>query len=267
MFAILFWYVVHLIEKMGNKRIQMISSMNFIVGCNSFHPTRLLNSPLQVLVVVTNGDKGFQYDKLLVETRLRDLKQKFATSVDLSPICHLINAHFFRKAKVVVTKVMQNCASILKKVSHIYQTCMNVQHGLSEWNRKHPYKPIMTMKAFDNDIIDKVKPNLRNLKVERKSNLKPHVAIAMFLHDAGEIIYFKDEDFMVVNPNWFCNEVMGHLITLHGNVEKIRWKQIFQDGFGNIEDIQNLIKLSLRNIILDGQALQLICPNILFTCC
>ncbi len=123
------------------------------------------------------------------------------------------------------------------------------------------------MKAFDNDIIDKVKPNLRNLKVERKSNLKPHVAIAMFLHDAGEIIYFKDEDFMVVNPNWFCNEVMGHLITLHGNVEKIRWKQIFQDGFGNIEDIQNLIKLSLRNIILDGQALQLICPNILFTCC
>jgi hypothetical protein len=42
----------------------------------------------------------------------------------------------------------------------------------------------------------------------------------MFLHDVGEMIYFKDEDFVVMNPNWFCNEVMGHLITLHGDVEK-----------------------------------------------
>jgi len=218
----------------------------------SSNTKRSLNSPTQVLVVLTNGDKGFQYDKPLVETRLRDLKQKFATFVDLSPTRHLINAHFFREAKVVVNEVMQNCASILKRVPHIYEACMKVQHGLSEWNRKHPYEPIVTMKAFENDIVHKVEPNLRNLKVEGESNLKPHVAIAMFLHDAGEVIYFKDEDFVVVNPNWFCNEVMGHLITLHGDVEKVGWKQIFQDGFSNIEDIQNLIKRSLKKIIRDG---------------
>jgi len=51
---------------------------------------------------------------------------------------------------------MQNCASILKKVPHIYQACMNVQHGLSKWNRKHPYKPIVTLRAFENDIVHKV---------------------------------------------------------------------------------------------------------------
>jgi hypothetical protein len=62
----------------------------------------------------------------------------------------------------------------------------------------------------------------------------------------------KDEDFVVVNPNWFCNEVMGCLFTLHGDVQKAEWKQVFQDGFGNIEDIQNLIKLSLKKIIRDG---------------
>jgi hypothetical protein len=108
------------------------------------------------------------------------------------------------------------------------------------------------LNGTENDIVHKVEPNLRNLKVEGESNLKPHVAIAMFLHDAGEVIYFKDEDFVVVNPNWFCNEVMGRLITLHGDVEKAGWKQIFQDGFGNIEDIQNLIKRSLKKIIHDG---------------
>ncbi len=93
---------------------------------------------------------------------------------------------------------------------------------------------------------------MRNWEAEGESNLKPHVAIAMFLHDAGEVIYFKDEDFVVVNPNWFCNEVMGHLITLHGDVEKAGWKQIFQHGFGNIEDIQSLIQRSLKKITHDG---------------
>ncbi len=229
----------------------------------SSNTKRSLNSQPQVLVVLTNGDKGFQYDKPLVETRLRDLKQKFAPFVDLSPICHLINAHFSREAKVVVNEVMQNCASIFKKVPHIYEACMKVQHGLSEWNRKHPYEPIVTMKAFENDIVDKVEPNLRNLEVEGESNLKPHVAIAMFLHDAGEVIYFKDEDFVVVNPNWFCNEVMGHLITLHGDVEKAGWKQIFQDGLGNIEDIQNLIKRSLKKIIHEGTNVAIDIPKYL----
>jgi len=51
---------------------------------------------------------------------------------------------------------MQNFASILKKVPHIYQAIMNVQHDLSKWNWKHPYKPIVTMKAFENDIVHKV---------------------------------------------------------------------------------------------------------------
>jgi len=105
-------------------------------------------------------------------------------------------------------------------VPHIYEACMKVQHGLSEWNRKHPYEPIVTMKAFETYIVHKAEPNLQNLEVEGESNLKPHVAIAMFLHDAGEVIYFKDEDFVVVNPNWFCNEVMGRLITFHGDVQK-----------------------------------------------
>ncbi len=217
----------------------------------SSNTKRSLNSQPQVLVVLTNGDKGFQDDKPLVETRLRDLKQKFTAFVDISPICYLLNAHFSQETKVVVKEVMQNCASILKKVPHIYQACMNVQHGLSEWNQKHPHKPIVTMKAFEKDIVHKVEPNLRNLEVEGESNLKPHVAIALFLHDAGEVIYLKDEDFVVVNPNWFCNEVVGRLVTLHGDVERAGWKQIFQNGFGNIEDIQNLIKVSLKKIIRD----------------
>jgi hypothetical protein len=41
---------------------------------------------------------------------------------------------------------------------------------------------------------------------------------------------------------------MGHLITFHSDVEKVVWKQFFQDGFGGMEDIQHLFKLSLKKI-------------------
>jgi hypothetical protein len=51
----------------------------------------------------------------------------------------------------------------------------------------------------------------------------------MFLHDAGELIYFKEEDFVVVNPSWFCHDVMGHLIKLQGHVEKFNLKTTFED--------------------------------------
>jgi hypothetical protein len=101
-----------------------------------------------------------------VETCLTHLEKKFATFVDLLPICHLINAFFSLEAKEVVNEVMQSCASLLKKVPHIYQACMNVQHALFEWNRKHPYKPIVIMKALQNDIVHKVEPNLQNSEVE-----------------------------------------------------------------------------------------------------
>jgi hypothetical protein len=71
----------------------------------------------------------------------------------------------------------------------------------------------------------------------------------MFLHDAGEIIYFKEEDFVVVNPSWFCHEVMGHLIKLQRHVEKVNLHATFRDGWGGIREIEHLLHLSLKDII------------------
>jgi hypothetical protein len=45
-------------------------------------------------------------------------------------------------------------------------------------------------------------------------NLNYYEEVALFLHDASEIIYFKGENFVVVNPHWFCHQVMGHIINL-----------------------------------------------------
>lgn len=86
----------------------------------SSNTKRSLNSPPQVLVVLTNGDKGFQDDKPLVETRLKDLKQKFAAFVDLSPICHFDQRPFFSRSKSGGERGdAKLCINLQKDATHI----------------------------------------------------------------------------------------------------------------------------------------------------
>ncbi|KAH9544646.1 hypothetical protein CY35_12G005400, partial [Sphagnum magellanicum] len=207
-------------------------------------------SPPQVMVVMTHGDKNFPHQRP-IEDHLHELKAKFAAFINLSSTCYWINAHSSQEARDVTIKVTNTCGHILKKMVYIYAACMNVQHGLCEWNKHHPNQPIVTMETFEKQIIDKKAPNLRQLVVQQEFE-KPHVAVAMFLHDAGEMIYFKEEDFVVVDPSWFCYDVMGHLIKLRGHVEKVNLKTTFQGGWGQIGAIEHLLNLSLKEIVHSG---------------
>jgi hypothetical protein len=71
--------------------------------------------------------------------------------------------------------------------------------------------------------------------------------VALFLHDAGEIIYFKDEDFVVVNPHWFCHQVMGHLIEFRRHAKESQLTTTIHDGLITVSRVESLLKLSLKN--------------------
>jgi hypothetical protein len=126
---------------------------------------------------------------------------------------------------------------------------VNVQHGLFDWIKEHPYQPIVAMQTFKNDIVAKKEPSLQPTSPTstHDKNLNPHEAVALFLHDAGEIIYFKDEDFVVVNPHWFCHQVMGHLIELRRPVEEFELTTRIHGGLITVGSVEYLLKKSLRN--------------------
>jgi hypothetical protein len=73
--------------------------------------------------------------------------------------------------------------------------------------------------------------------------------VALFLHDADEIIYFKDEDFVVVNPHWFCHQVMGHLIELRKHVKESQLTGTIPGGLITVSRVESLLKLFLKNAI------------------
>jgi GTPase SAR1 family protein len=214
----------------------------------SSNTKRSSNFAPQVTIVLTNNDKKYIHQQF-VHNYVQKLKARFVDFINLSSNTHSINAHSSREAKQVLKDVTTTCKNVLEKLPKVYETCLHVQLGICQWIKKHPNQPIVSMQIFEREIFAKnasqlqvVPPQLAQPELE-----KPHIAIAMFLHDAGEIIYFKNEDFVVLNLNWFCYKVMGHLIKLRGYVESTNLAKTFPNGFGEMEHLEILLESSLKD--------------------
>ncbi len=124
--------------------------------------------------------------------------------------------------------------------------------ALCEWNEIHPKEPIITMETFKNEIVSKKMKTLQ-LPMDSKGHAVPgelekaQDAITAKLHDVGELIYLTREDFVVVNLDWVCYNVMGHLIKFQSHVVKLDSTTTFQNGFGTMKQIQYLLNWSFRN--------------------
>ncbi|CAM6015569.1 unnamed protein product [Sphagnum balticum] len=214
----------------------------------SSNTKRSFNFPPHITIVITNADKGFIHKELL-KVDVKELANQFRDYINLSPELYSINAHSSQQAKAVVEDVTTTCSKVLHKLPHVFEACVNVQHGLSNWIKEHPYQPIVAMEIFKNDILAKKEPRLQPMSPmdTHDKQLNPHEAVALFLHDAGEIIYFKDQDFVVVNPHWFCHQVMGHLIELRRHVEEFKLTTTSHDGFMTVGRIESLLKSSFKN--------------------
>jgi hypothetical protein len=214
----------------------------------SSNTKRSFNFPPHITIVITNADKGFIH-KELVESDVTELANQFRNYINLSSKLHSVNAHSSRKARDVVEDVTTTCTNVLHTLPNVFRACVNVQEGLSDWIKEHPYQPIVAMETFKNDILATKEPRLQPMSPTKThdKNLNPHEAVALFLHDAGEIIYFKDQDFVVVNPHWFCHQVMGHLIKLRRPAEEFELITTIHGGLITVRRLESLLKLSLKN--------------------
>ncbi|KAH8966296.1 hypothetical protein BDL97_03G018400 [Sphagnum fallax] len=175
-------------------------------------------------------------------------RERFADFINLSSNTHSINAHSSREAKQVLKDLTTTCKNVLEKLPKVYDTCLHVQLGICQWIKEHPNQPIVSMQIFEKKIFAKTfQPQEEAPQLAQTQLEKLHIAIAMFLHDVGEIIYFKNEDFVVLNLNWFCHKVMGHLIKLRGHVENTNLAKTFPNGFGEMEHLEILLKSSLKD--------------------
>jgi GTPase SAR1 family protein len=212
----------------------------------SSNTKRSSNFAPRVTIVLTNDDKRYSHHQF-VQNDVANLKTKFVDFINLSSTTHSINAHSSREAKQVLKDVTTTCKNVLENLPKVYKICLQVQLDICQWIKEHPNQPIVSMQIFEREIFAKTASQLQVLAPQlAQPELEPHIAIAMFLHDAGEIIYFKNENFVVLNLNWFCHKIMGHLIKLRGHVESMNLAKTFLNGFGKMEDFEILLGSSLK---------------------
>jgi hypothetical protein len=71
-------------------------------------------------------------------------------------------------------------------------------------------------------------------------------AVATSMHDSGDVIYFEDLDFLVVDLDWFCHRVMGHLIKLSDDGSKLA-TATNPDGFTSRAYMEKVLADSLKS--------------------
>ncbi|CAK9235493.1 unnamed protein product [Sphagnum troendelagicum] len=171
----------------------------------------------KVHVVLTHADKVAGL-AAWAKGIVTPLQKDFCGALDLSPEPIAVNARSSRSSNSIASLIQENTQAILEKLPHVYEVCSMMRLVLADWRLQNPECPLISWQTFSDLCQDAQVPDLitylegrgpEYLLVEGRRK-----AVAECLHDAGDIIFFNDFDLIVVDLNWFCHRVMGHLIRL-----------------------------------------------------
>ncbi|CAM6072974.1 unnamed protein product [Sphagnum tenellum] len=199
----------------------------------------------KVIVVLTHFDKDDGFVAQAQDT-LTNLKNQFVERVDVISNPIAVDGFSTQSASTVASFIQANITDVLERLPPVYKVCTEVQSALEHWMTKNPKTPMMNWKTFSDlcqksDLLGLVRVSIEEHMVEERRK-----AVATSMHNSGDIIYFEDLDFLVVNLDWFCHRVMGHLIKISDNRAKLS-SAIDSDGFTSRAYLEKVLNDSLKS--------------------
>ena len=201
-----------------------------------------------VAVVLTHFDKINQPSHNLQHTvdSIQRLRDKFQGFVDFYPTVFTVDARSSASVSKLTHYIKKTSKTILQRVPRVYQLCNDLIQILSDWRSENYNKPAMKWKEFGELCQVKVPP----LRIRSRSDNKEKVemrrrAIATCLHHIGEVIYFDELGFLILDCEWFCGEALGQLIKL--NVRKQYSSE--NNGFISRKELEKILRGSLQSPI------------------
>ncbi|KAG5002061.1 hypothetical protein JHK87_023133 [Glycine soja] len=201
-----------------------------------------------VAVVLTHFDKINQPSPNLQHTvdSIQRLRDKFQGYVEFYPTVFTVDARSSASVSKLTHHIRKTSKTILQRVPRVYQLCNDLIQILSDWRSENYNKPAMKWKEFGELCQVKV-PSLR---IRSRNDNKERVemkrrAIATCLHHIGEVIYFDELGFLILDCEWFCGEALGQLIKL--NVRKQHSSE--NNGFVSRKELEKILRGSLQSPI------------------
>ncbi|KAF9622851.1 hypothetical protein IFM89_034981 [Coptis chinensis] len=201
-----------------------------------------------VTVVLTHFDKITQSsDSFQITIRLiRSLRERFQGFVEFYSTVFTVDARSSGSVSKLTHHVRKSSKTILQRVPHVYELCNELIQFLADWRSENHSKPAMRWKDFCELCQVKITAlrirsrhdNLEKVELRRR-------AIANSLHHIGEVIYFQDLGFLILDCEWFCRDVLGPLVSL----DIRRYSTMEKNGFMSKTDLEKILTGNLQSQI------------------
>ncbi|BFI40551.1 hypothetical protein MPTK2_7g10710 [Marchantia polymorpha subsp. ruderalis] len=207
----------------------------------------------QVLVVITHKDKvrynSLKWAQSIVET----LTKRFTNFVDLHQECFYLDS---RKKKEVIP-LKNHIFEIFKillseKSPRVPKLCSRLSSLLVTNTKNNRKSPLWLFKTFQNFCASELTDFIPSSSAHADDHSKIMSAIISYLNDVGSIVYIPNFDYIIVDPNWLTNTLLGELVTLGQNFQTHKsmsfektmshYSYASNDGFVSESDFDRLIE-------------------------
>ncbi|KAK3009958.1 hypothetical protein RJ639_012350 [Escallonia herrerae] len=201
-----------------------------------------------VTIVLTHYDKISPSSQNLQATvnAIQGLRDKFQGFVEFYPTVFTVDARSSASVSKLTHHLRKTSKTILQRVPRVYEICIDLTQILSGWRMENYNKPAMKWKEFS-DLCQVKVPSLR-IRSRKDNKVRVELrrrAVALCLHHIGEVIYFDELGFLILDCEWFCGEVLTQLTRLdtrkHSSTE--------QSGFVSRKELEKILKGSLHSQI------------------
>ncbi|BFI22906.1 hypothetical protein MPTK1_8g17110 [Marchantia polymorpha subsp. ruderalis] len=180
------------------------------------------NNRPQVLVVISHKDKIKSNSLTWAHSIVNELTNRFAKFVDLHPIQEFFHIDARKKKPVIPLKthIFEIFKKLLSKKSlQVPQLCSHLSSLLvtnTKENRSIPLWPSTKFDDFCAPSLTQFNSFSSALHVNHSRIMK---SVISYLNDVGSIVSIPNFDFIIVDPNWLTNTLLGELVALGQNFE------------------------------------------------
>lgn len=216
-----------------------------------------------VTVIFTHSDKFPKIDLIAYcKQPVEKLRAQFQRVINITEF-HVADARSRKSIEPVQKAMQKRIVSILDRVPKVFDAVSQLQTNLNEWKNQHSDKPLIKWSDFS--LLCSKVPALRRLQgQDAKVADERQKAVARAMHDAGELLFFDGLDFMVVDPNWFCHEIMGRILSLDSSLLVLKQPLIDKKGFTKREHLKKVLEASFcknKNPLFKGRKVRGVIPE------
>ncbi|CAI9088285.1 OLC1v1022579C1 [Oldenlandia corymbosa var. corymbosa] len=201
-----------------------------------------------VTVVLTHYDKINQSSPNMqgIASSIQRLREKFQGYVEFYPTVFTVDARSSASVSKLAHHLQKMCKTALERAPKVYQLCIDLVEILSDWRQENQNKPGMRWREFG-DLCQVKVPYLR-IRSRHSNKEKVEMrrrAVAQCLHQIGEVIYFDELGFLILDCEWFCGEVLSPLLRLDAGKQSSGENK----GFISRKELEKILKGSLHSQI------------------